>query len=143
MFTFRLVGLRISAKLRLSYLEALFSLPIGVLDTLPSGQASNTITTTANVLQVGISEKLGSILQYLALLIAAIIIAFTYSWALTLVTSSVLVFIALIYGEKLAFLMGVFFRILFISLLFALLIRYTDDNNRERNSSYHEDDKGH
>ncbi|QSZ35400.1 hypothetical protein DSL72_008270 [Monilinia vaccinii-corymbosi] len=69
-----------------------------VLDTLPSGQASNTITTTANALQVGISEKLGSILQYLALLTAAVIISFTYSWALTLATSSVLVFIALIYG---------------------------------------------
>ncbi|ESZ97484.1 hypothetical protein SBOR_2173 [Sclerotinia borealis F-4128] len=99
MFTFRLVGLRISAKLRLNYLNALFSLPVGVLDTLPSGQASNTITTTANILQVGISEKLGTILQYSALLITAVIIAFTYSWALTLVTSSVLVFIALVYGS--------------------------------------------
>ncbi|TGO65030.1 hypothetical protein BCON_0004g00250 [Botryotinia convoluta] len=98
MFTFRLVGLRISAKLRLNYLKALFSLPVGVLDTLPSGQASNTITTTANILQVGISEKLGTILQYLALLITAIVIAFTYSWALTLVTSSVLLFVALVYG---------------------------------------------
>ncbi|TGO92120.1 hypothetical protein BPOR_0010g00320 [Botrytis porri] len=98
MFTFRLVGLRISAKLRLNYLKALFSLPVGVLDTLPSGQASNTITTTANILQVGISEKLGTILQYLALLITAIVIAFTYSWALTLVTSSVLIFVALVYG---------------------------------------------
>ncbi|KAF7879083.1 hypothetical protein EAF04_000283 [Stromatinia cepivora] len=99
MFTFRLVGLRISAKLRLNYLKALFSLPVGVLDTLPSGQASNTITTTANILQVGISEKLGTILQYLALLITSVIIAFTYSWALTLVTSSVLVFISLVYGS--------------------------------------------
>ncbi|KAF7893036.1 uncharacterized protein EAF02_000574 [Botrytis sinoallii] len=98
MFTFRLVGLRISAKLRLNYLKALFSLPVGVLDTLPSGQASNTITTTANTLQVGISEKLGTILQYLAMLITAIVIAFTYSWALTLVTSSVLLFVALVYG---------------------------------------------
>ncbi|KAF7906504.1 hypothetical protein EAF00_000783 [Botryotinia globosa] len=98
MFTFRLVGLRISAKLRLNYLKALFSLPVGVLDTLPSGQASNTITTTANTLQVGISEKLGTILQYLAMLITAIAIAFTYSWALTLVTSSVLLFVALVYG---------------------------------------------
>ncbi|CAD6441632.1 6175a0f8-118b-4c5d-b66e-b6f1a58887c9 [Sclerotinia trifoliorum] len=99
MFTFRLVGLRISAKLRLNYLKALFSLPVGVLDTLPSGQASNTITTTANILQVGISEKLGTILQYFALLITAVIIAFTYSWALTLVTSSVLIFISLVYGS--------------------------------------------
>lgn len=58
-----MVGLRISAKLRLAYLKALFSLPVSVLDTLPSGQTSNTITTTANVLQVGISEKLGIILR--------------------------------------------------------------------------------
>lgn len=100
MFTFRLVGLQISAKLRLNYLKALFSLPVEVLDTLPSGQASNTITTTANVLQVGISEKLGTILQYLSLLITAVVIAFTYSWALTLVTSSVLIFIALVYGKN-------------------------------------------
>lgn len=103
MFTFRLVGLRISAKVRLNYLKALFSLPVGVLDTLPSGQASNTITTTANTLQVGISEKLGTILQYLAMLITAIAIAFTYSWALTLVTSSVLLFVALVYGKQFHF----------------------------------------
>lgn len=38
------------------------------------------------------------ILQFTALIFAAIIIAFTYSWSLTLVTSSVLVFIALVYG---------------------------------------------
>lgn len=57
MLIFRIAGLRISAKLRSAYLKALFSLPVQVLDTLPSGQASNTITSTANVLQVGISER--------------------------------------------------------------------------------------
>jgi len=53
----RMAGLRMSAKLRSAYLKALFSLPVQVLDTLPSGQASNTITSTANVLQVGISDR--------------------------------------------------------------------------------------
>lgn len=57
MLIFRMAGLRISAKLRFAYLKALFGLPVQVLDTLPSGQASNTITTTANVLQVGISDR--------------------------------------------------------------------------------------
>ncbi len=38
------------------------------------------------------------ILQFTALMISAVIIAFTYSWSLTLVTSSVLVFIGLVYG---------------------------------------------
>ncbi|KAM3089196.1 hypothetical protein ACMFMG_000805 [Clarireedia jacksonii] len=97
-FTFRIVGLRISAKLRLAYLKALFSLPVGVLDTLPSGQASNTITTTANTLQMGISDKLGVFLQCNSLVVASIIVAFTYSWSLTLVTSSVLVVIGGVYG---------------------------------------------
>ncbi|KAH7417080.1 P-loop containing nucleoside triphosphate hydrolase protein [Cadophora sp. MPI-SDFR-AT-0126] len=98
MYAFRMVGLRMSAKLRLEYLKALFSLSVSTLDTLPSGQASNTLTNTANTLQIGISEKLGMILQFTALIFAAVIIAFTYSWSLTLVTSSVLVFIALVYG---------------------------------------------
>ncbi|PMD39974.1 hypothetical protein L207DRAFT_428418 [Hyaloscypha variabilis F] len=98
MLFFRIVALRISAKLRLEYLKALFSLSISTLDTLPSGQASNTLTNTANVLQVGISEKLGIFLQFTALMIAAIIIAFNYSWSLTLATSSLLLFIGLVYG---------------------------------------------
>ena len=78
--------------------KALFSLSISVLDTLPSGQASNTLTNTANVLQVGISEKLGIFIQFTSLMIAAIIIAFTYSWSLTLVTCSVILFIGVVYG---------------------------------------------
>ncbi|TAQ89536.1 hypothetical protein B7494_g2142 [Chlorociboria aeruginascens] len=95
-FTFRMISLRISAKLRREYLKALFSLPIAVVDTLPSGLASNTITTTANVLQIGISEKLGIFFQFTALAISAIIIAF--NWALTLVTSSTLLFVGIVYG---------------------------------------------
>ena len=69
-----------------------------MLDTLPSGQAANTLTNTANVLQVGISEKLGTFVQFTSLMVAAIIIAFTYSWSLTLVTCSVILFIGVVYG---------------------------------------------
>lgn len=98
MFIFRMAGLRMSAKLRYAFLKALFSLPVQVLDTLPSGQASNTITTTANVLQIGISDKLGIFIQFAALGVAAIVVAFKFSWALTLATSSVIVFIGIIYG---------------------------------------------
>jgi ATP-binding cassette, subfamily B (MDR/TAP), member 1 len=78
--------------------QSLFSLSISTLDTLPSGQASNTLTNTANVLQIGISEKLGIFLQFTALMISAVIIAFTYSWSLTLLTSSLLLFIGTVYG---------------------------------------------
>jgi ABC-type bacteriocin/lantibiotic exporter with double-glycine peptidase domain len=92
-----------SAKLRLEYLQALFSLPVSVLDTLPSGQASNTITTSSNTLQIGISDKLGVFIQFTALLVTAIIEAFVFSWKLTLVTSSVILFIGVVYGTIMPF----------------------------------------
>jgi ATP-binding cassette subfamily B (MDR/TAP) protein 1 len=87
-----------SARIRLEYLQSLFQLPISVIDTMPNGQASNTITTTANVLQVGISEKLGTILQFTALLVTALVIAFKFNALLTVVTSSSILFLALVYG---------------------------------------------
>lgn len=98
MFVFRMTGIRMSAKIRLEYLKALFALPISAIDTLPSGQASNTITTTANVLQIGISEKLGTIIQFTTLLIAAIIIGFVYNPLLTIVTASIVPFLGITYG---------------------------------------------
>ncbi|CAG9952916.1 unnamed protein product [Clonostachys rosea f. rosea IK726] len=45
---------------------------------------------------IGISEKLGTLVQFLATILAAIIVAFTYSWSLTLVTGSLLVFVAIV-----------------------------------------------
>ena len=82
-----------SAAIRLHYLKSLFGQTIHVLDSMPPGAAAGTITSTANTLQMGISEKLGTFVEFLALIIAAIIIAFTYSWLLTLVTSSLILFI--------------------------------------------------
>lgn len=94
---FRMASIRISAAMRLAYMEALFCQPISVLDTLPSGQTAAIITITANVLQIGISEKLSMFLQSATLIATAIIIAFYYDWLLTLVTSSGLLFILIFY----------------------------------------------
>lgn len=69
------------------------------------GSAAGTITSTANTLQVGISEKLGTFLEFAACIIAAIIVAFTSSWRVTLVTTSVIVFIGLTVGTLLPFIM--------------------------------------
>lgn len=93
-FCFRLIGIRMSAAVRLHYLRSLFSQTIHVLDSMPSGTAASTITTTSNTLQLGISEKLGTFLEFMSTIITAIIIAFTYSWSLTLVTASVILFIS-------------------------------------------------
>lgn len=74
MIGFRMTGLRISARIRYLYLTALFSLPVSVLDTIPTGQTANTITATANLLQLGISDKLGTLIQFSTLMLTAVII---------------------------------------------------------------------
>ncbi|EKD13596.1 ABC transporter [Drepanopeziza brunnea f. sp. 'multigermtubi' MB_m1] len=98
MFGFRIVSLRVSAAMRLAYIEALFAQPISVLDVLPSGQTAAIITVTANILQVGISEKLSMLIQTVSLMLAALVIAARYNWLLTLVTSTGLIFITFVYG---------------------------------------------
>lgn len=90
-----MIGIRISSAIRLHYLTALLGQSIHVLDSMPPGYATTTITSTSNTLQLGISEKLGVFFEYNATIVAAIIIAFTRNWALTLVTSSAILFIGL------------------------------------------------
>ncbi|KAH6634310.1 P-loop containing nucleoside triphosphate hydrolase protein [Chaetomium sp. MPI-SDFR-AT-0129] len=102
-FCFRMIGIRMSAAIRLHYLQSLFGQTVHVLDSMPSGSAASTITSTANTLQLGISEKLGTFLEFTATIVTAIIVAFTYSWSLTLVTASVILFISLVLSILLPF----------------------------------------
>ncbi|KAF6841568.1 ABC transporter [Colletotrichum musicola] len=102
-FAFRMIGIRLSSAIRLHYLQRLFGQTIHVLDSMPAGASAATITSTANTLQIGISEKLGVFLEFNGTIITAIIVAFTYSWSLTLVTASVILFILLVLGILLPF----------------------------------------
>ncbi|RYO80015.1 hypothetical protein DL766_000524 [Monosporascus sp. MC13-8B] len=97
-FSFRIIGIRISAAIRMHYLRSLFGQTIHVLDSMPSGAAAATITATSNTLQLGISEKLGIFTEANATVIAAIIIAFIHSWSLALVTCSVILFILVVFS---------------------------------------------
>ncbi|KAH8647454.1 ABC transporter-like protein [Tricladium varicosporioides] len=99
-----MVSIRISAAMRLAYLRALFRQPISVLDTLPPGQTAAILTITANVLQIGISEKISMLIQSISLVITALVVSFHYSWLLTLVTSSGLLFIVVFYSVTIPFL---------------------------------------
>ncbi|KAF2655857.1 ABC multidrug transporter-like protein [Lophiostoma macrostomum CBS 122681] len=95
---FRITSLRISAAIRLSYLQALFQQPISTLDALPPGQTTAIITITANLLQVGISERLSSLLQAFTVIVTAVVIGCIFSWELTLVTASGLIAIVAWYS---------------------------------------------
>jgi ABC-type bacteriocin/lantibiotic exporter with double-glycine peptidase domain len=94
---FRHVGLRISAAIRLRYLQSLLALPVSNVDAIPHGHTTAIITTTATQLQDGISEKLCLLIQNISLAISAIVVAFVYSWLLSSVTIAGLVFVVLVY----------------------------------------------
>lgn len=98
MFCFKTVGLRISAALRLSYMKSLFHQPVRKLDLVSSGTVASTITSSSNTIQLSISDRLHLLFQALALVIAAFAIAFRYSWALTLATSSGILFVIIVYS---------------------------------------------
>ncbi|CAN8105522.1 unnamed protein product [Discula destructiva] len=93
----RMTSLRISSAIRVVYLRSLFSLPISTLDMIPTGQTAAIITTVANNLQLGISEKLSSIFASTAMVLGSLIVAVFYDWRLTLATSLGLGFIAAVY----------------------------------------------
>ncbi|KAK2796671.1 hypothetical protein FQN51_009112 [Onygenales sp. PD_10] len=100
-FCLRMTGIRISARLRLSYLSALFSQPISVFDSLPPGRPTTTITTSSNTVQAGISDRIALLIQSSALVIGAYAVAFRFSWSLTLLASTSMVFISLVNGGTL------------------------------------------
>ncbi|KAF2845413.1 ABC multidrug transporter-like protein [Plenodomus tracheiphilus IPT5] len=91
---FRITSLRISANIRLCYLQALFQQSISTLDALPPGQTTAIITSTANTLQLGISERLSSLIQATTVITVAFVIGCIFSWKLMLVTASGVVVIA-------------------------------------------------
>ncbi|KAM0419039.1 hypothetical protein ACHAPT_011978 [Fusarium lateritium] len=95
-FCFRMIGIRLSSAVRLDYLQSLFSQSIHVIDSMPAGAPATAITTTSNTLQLGISERLGTFLQFMATVISALVIAFVWNWQLTLVTSSLILYILVV-----------------------------------------------
>ncbi|KAE8135274.1 P-loop containing nucleoside triphosphate hydrolase protein [Aspergillus pseudotamarii] len=93
MLCFRIISLRASSALRLEYMEALFAQPVRKLDETSVGTVTNAITGLSNTIQQSVSDRLAILFQSLALLVAAYAVAFRYSWALTLVVSSAILFV--------------------------------------------------
>jgi ATP-binding cassette, subfamily B (MDR/TAP), member 1 len=95
-FCFRMIGIRLSSAIRHQYLRSLLAQSIHVLDSMPAGAPATAITTTSNTLQLGISERLGTFLTASSTIVAALVVAFTWSWDLTLVTSSLILYMLVI-----------------------------------------------
>ncbi|KAF5873575.1 putative leptomycin b resistance protein pmd1 protein [Botrytis fragariae] len=92
------VGEHISGKIRAQYLAACLRMNIGFYDKLGSGEITTRITADTNLVQDGISEKVGLTINALATFFAAFVIGFIKSWKLTLILTATVAAITLIMG---------------------------------------------
>jgi ATP-binding cassette, subfamily B (MDR/TAP), member 1 len=75
----------LTRNLRRSYLRAAFSQEIAYYDKGTSGSVSQQATTNGQLIQSGIAEKLGIVIQAVSTFVAAFVIAFVTQWKLTLI----------------------------------------------------------
>ncbi|KAJ1716273.1 ABC multidrug transporter [Aspergillus flavus] len=79
-------AVRTTKSLRIAFLTHLLRQDIGFFDRNESGSSVVQLTTNANLVNQGISEKLGFAVQGTATFVAAFIVAFVVQWKLTLIT---------------------------------------------------------
>lgn len=92
-------GEHVSAKIREHYLESCMRQNIGFFDKLGAGEVTTRITADTNLIQEGISEKVGLTLQAVATFVAAFVIGFVSYWKLTLILLSTVVALLLCMGS--------------------------------------------
>lgn len=95
---FSYTSARMTSRIRLRYLNTVLHQPISFFDKVAPGSISTSLANDTNVVQVGLSEKLGIICQVLAMILTSFIISFTKSWKLTLVIATVLPYMVLMTG---------------------------------------------
>ena len=91
-------GEHIAGKIREQYLAAILRQNIAFFDKLGAGEITTRITADTNLVQDGISEKIGLTLTALATFVTAFVIAFVEYWKLTLILSSTVFTMILIMG---------------------------------------------
>ena len=92
------VGEHMSGKIRQEYLSSVLRQNIGYFDKLGAGEITTRITSDTNLVQDGISEKVGLLLTSVATFFAAYVIAFFIYWKLALILTSSVAAIAITMG---------------------------------------------
>ncbi|PGH18238.1 hypothetical protein AJ79_00577 [Helicocarpus griseus UAMH5409] len=100
------VGEHISQKIRERYLAAILRQNIAFFDKLGAGEITTRITADTNLIQEGISEKVGLTLTAIATFITAFIIGFVKFWKLTLICCSTIVALTLLMGSASKFIIA-------------------------------------
>ncbi|KAF4242997.1 hypothetical protein CNMCM8980_010157 [Aspergillus fumigatiaffinis] len=91
-------GQHITAKIRQQFLAAILRQNIAFFDELGAGEITTRITADTNLVQEGISEKVGLTLTAIATFVAALVIGFIRYWKLTLILCSTVVAIVVTLG---------------------------------------------
>lgn len=87
-------GEHISGRIREQYLAACLRQNMGFFDKLGAGEITTRITADTNLIQDGISEKVGLTLTAVATFVTAFIIAYVKFWKLALILTSTIVAIS-------------------------------------------------
>jgi ABC-type multidrug transport system fused ATPase/permease subunit len=105
MLSIRTSGLRISARIRLAYLRALFLQPVSSMDMTSAspGVIATRLTTNSNIIELGISQQFSLAIQAITFTLGLYIVSFTKSGTLTLVASAPLPIVLIAYGFALPF----------------------------------------
>ncbi|KAK3695875.1 P-loop containing nucleoside triphosphate hydrolase protein [Podospora appendiculata] len=90
-------AIRTTRALRIDFLRQTLRQEVGFFDS-EAGSIAGHVTTNANLVNQGISEKLGLAIQALSTFCAAFIVAFAVQWKLTLITICVVPAIIIITG---------------------------------------------
>ncbi|OJJ48822.1 hypothetical protein ASPZODRAFT_139784 [Penicilliopsis zonata CBS 506.65] len=91
MVGFIYTGEHVTQKIREHYLQATLRQNIAYFDKLGAGEITTRITADTNLIQDGISEKVGLTLTAVATFITAFIVAYVKYWKLALICSSTIV----------------------------------------------------
>lgn len=84
-----IAAIRTTKALRVDFLKSLLRQNIAFFDSDEAGSPSVKITTSANLINQGISEKLTLTISGISTFVTAFIIAFAVQWKLTLITISI------------------------------------------------------
>lgn len=91
-------GEHISGKIREHFLAAILRQNIAFFDQLGAGEITTRITADTNLVQDGLSEKIGLTLTAVATFVTAFVVGFIKYWKLTLILTSTVVAIVVTMG---------------------------------------------
>lgn len=87
---FGISGIRATRAFRQQFVKAVIRQDIAYIDSTSPGAIITTISANVNMVENGITEKIGSLIQAISMLVAGFVVAFTQQWKLTLVTATTL-----------------------------------------------------